>query len=272
MTILVTGATGKSGRRVVEHLLRAGQHVRALTRDPSTADLPPGVQVVAGDLADPATLGPAFDGVTAVHLITIGGDDYATLQTGPEIAALATEAGVRRATLLWNGQDGPVEVAVEASGLAWTRLQPVDFMGNTLGWTAAIRDDGEVREPFAASPMAVVDEDDIGAVAAAALVEDGHAGRTYPITGPEALTAPQRVATIAGVLGRPIGFVELSVEQARARWRADGHGDELIEMLVAWQSDPPPSAYTVADTVERVTGRPPRPFAEWVREHASAFA
>ncbi|GAA1222018.1 NmrA family NAD(P)-binding protein [Pseudonocardia alaniniphila] len=271
MTILVTGATGRAGRHVVGHLVRAGQRVRALTRHPHHAALPAGVEVVGGDLTDPDTLGPAFDGVTAVHLLTVGGDDYATLRTGPEIAEIAHKAGVRRVALLWNGEDGPVEKAVEASGLEWTRLQPVDFMSNALGWATSIRDEGVVREPFAAVPLAVVHEADVGAVAATVLVDDGHAGRTYPITGPEALTPPQRVAAIARAIGRPVEFVELTEAQARERWRAAGHAEELIEILAAWQSNPPASARAATDTVERLTGRRPRAFTEWATEQAPAF-
>lgn len=100
-----------------------------------------------------------------MYLLTIGGDDYATLTTGSEIAELAWKAGVRRATLMWNGQDGPAERAIEASGLEWTRLQPTDFMSNALNWADAMRTEGSVREPFAANRMAVVHEADIGAVA-----------------------------------------------------------------------------------------------------------
>jgi uncharacterized protein YbjT (DUF2867 family) len=66
---------------------------------------------------------------------------------------------------MWNGQDGPAERAIEASGLEWTRLQPTDFMSNALNWADAMRTEGSVREPFAANRMAVVHEADIGAVA-----------------------------------------------------------------------------------------------------------
>lgn len=115
MTLLVTGATGKAGRHVVRHLLEAGHQVRALTRDPARAALPDGAEVVAGDLTDPASLAPALRGVLGVHLITVGGDDYATLRTGPELVTRFTEAGVRRVVVLWNGQPGPVEEAFERS-------------------------------------------------------------------------------------------------------------------------------------------------------------
>ncbi|HYN97395.1 MAG TPA: NAD(P)H-binding protein [Pilimelia sp.] len=272
MTVLVTGATGQVGRRVVAHLLAAGHRVRALTRHPAkAASLPGAVEVVAGDLTAPDTVAPALDGVTNMHLITVGGDDYATLDTGPELVRLAHAAGVRRVAVLWNGQPGPVETAVQAGGPAWTVLQPTDFMGNALSWASAIRAGRAVAEPFGDVPSAVIDEDDVGAVAAAVLTGDGHAGRTYPLTGPAALTPRQRLAVIGAAVGRPVEFVELTEEQARRRWRDAGHGAELIDLLAAWQSDPPPAAYTPAPTVERILGRPPRTLADWARDHADAF-
>lgn len=272
MTYLVTGATGRAGRHVVSELLARGVPVRALTRDPARAAvLPAGVEVVAGDLTDPATLTTAFEGVVGVHLLTVGGDDYATLSTGPEIVALARRAGVRRLAVLWNGRPGPVEEAVRAGPLEWTMLQPVDFMGNTLGWADSIRGAGEVHEPFADVRSALVDEADVGAVAAEVLTGDGHAGRVYTLTGPQALTPRQRLATVAEAVGRDLRFVELTEEQARARWRRAGYDEELVDLLASWQGDPPPVAYTVTDTAARLLGRPPRTFADWARAHAAAF-
>ncbi len=271
MTILVTGATGTVGRHVVDQLRQAGQRVRALTRNPAKASLPDGVEVVGGDLAAPETLGPALDGVTGLHLITFGGDDYATLQTGPEIVELAMKAGVRRVTVLGGGGMGPVEQAVEDSDLEWTHLQPVEFMANTLHWAESIRAEGVVREAFGGRLSAMIHEADIGAVAATVLSEEGHAGKTYTLTGPEALTPPQMVHTIGAAIGRDLQFVELTEAQARARWRASGYPDEAIEFFVFVQRDTPPVGYTVVPTVERVTGRPARTFAQWAAEHAGAF-
>ncbi|WP_433266112.1 NAD(P)H-binding protein [Actinosynnema sp. CS-041913] len=270
MTYLVTGATGKAGRQVVAHLLRDGHRVRALTRDPARADLP-GVEVVRGDLTEPDTLKEAFEGVTGVHLLTVGGDDYATLTTGPEIMALAAASGVRRVSVLWNGEPGPVEEAVEASGLEWTVLQPTDFMSNTLTWAARIRASGVVDEPFADVRTAVVDEGDVGAVAAAVLTRDGHAGRRYSLTGPAALSPREKLAMIGTAVGRPLTFDELSTDQARERSRQAGLSPELIELLLTWHGNPPPEAYTVTSAVEDVLGRPPRSFASWAAEHAASF-
>lgn len=272
MTFLVTGATGNVGRHVVDQLLRAGQQVRALTREPARAtSLPGSVEVVRGDLTDPATLEPAFDGVEGAHLLTMGGDDYATLQTGPALVELAEKAGVRRVTLLWNGQVGPVEEAFASSNLEWTRLQPVDFMSNTLAWAPAIKTAGEVREPFADVPGGIVDEADVAAVAADVLVHGGHASKSHVLTGPQALSQRQRLTTIAEATGRQLHLVELTEEQARERWRQAGHGEELIALLASWQSNPPPESTTISPAVREITGREPRAFAKWAAEHAAHF-
>jgi uncharacterized protein YbjT (DUF2867 family) len=269
MTILVTGATGKAGRRVVEHLLLRGQRVRALTREPSRAGFPSEVEVVQGDLTDPATLD--FAGVTGIHLLTIGGDDYATLKTGPEIIELARKAGVRKMTVLWNGQRGPVEDAVQASDLEWTLIEPTDFMSNSLAWADDIRSHGGVMEPFADSRNAAIHEADVGAVVAAVLTEDGHADKAYTLSGPEALTPKEKLRVIGETIGRQLALIELSEHQARDRWRKAGHSAEMIDILVAWQGNPPPAAYTVVNTVEQLTGRPPRTFAQWAAENADKF-
>ncbi|TMR23768.1 NAD-dependent epimerase/dehydratase family protein [Nonomuraea turkmeniaca] len=271
MTFLVTGATGRAGRHVVEELLRLGHPVRALTRAPARARLPGQVEVVKGDLTDPDSVRSALRGVVGVHLLTVGGDDYATLRTGPELAKMAAEAGVRRVTLLWNGAPGPVEDAFESGDVEWTRLQPVDFMSNTLGWAPAVRAEGRVYEPFGDVPMAVIHEADVGAVSAAVLAGGGHGGETYTLTGPEPYTARQRLATIGKILGRELEFNELTEEQARERWRQAGHAEELIELLASWQGNPPPEAYTVSPAVQEITGREPRTFEQWVREHTGHF-
>ncbi|MFE3139037.1 NAD(P)H-binding protein [Streptomyces scopuliridis] len=291
-TVLVTGATGTVGRQVVAELLRRGHTVRALTRDPEKAKAGllagfpsgvsgvsdvsdvsgvSGVEIVRGDLTDPASLAPALDGVTGLHLITFGGAMFAPLETGPEIVELARKAGVRRATVLFGGEETPLQRAVEASELDWTVVQPVEFMSNALEWAEAIRTEDTVREPFTGRLSAMIHEADIGAVAAVALTEEGHAGRTYLITGPEALTVQDKVDALAAARGREIALVELTEEAAKERWRAAGHPEELIDFLITVYRDTPPEGRTVVGTVEEVTGRPARTFAQWAAEHAAAF-
>lgn len=272
MTILVAGATGNVGRPLVEQLLASGHQVRALTRNPAKADLPAGAEAVAGNLADTASLAQAFDGVTAAHLISFNGEDFSPLTNGAEIAGLARKAGVRRVTVLKGDvEKSPLEEAVEASGLEWTHLSPVEFMSNALEWAESITSEGVVREAFADAKSAMVHEADIASVAAVALTADGHAGQEYWLTGPEALTPPDKVRIIAEALGREVRYVELSQDEIVGQWREQGYSDEDIEFFIMMRTNPPEAGYTVLPTVEKVTGKPARTFAQWVRENAAAF-
>ncbi|XVV03904.1 NAD(P)H-binding protein [Actinosynnema sp. CA-248983] len=266
MTILVTGATGNTGRHVVTELLRRGEHVRALTRDPAAAAarLPPGVEVARGTHTNPAEV--PFDGVTKLHITVTAG----LADVGAELVERAVDAGVGRITVVRGGYVGPVEEAVAASGVEWTRLEPQEFMSNTLLWADSIREEGVVREPYD-HPSALVHEADIAAVAATALTEDGHKGRAYGLTGPEALTATQRIAVLADAIGHDITFTQITHEQALDRLMATGVPREAADYVVGWYASPPPEAAVVVDTVERVTGRPARTFGQWVAEHADRF-
>ncbi|GLW07270.1 nucleotide-diphosphate-sugar epimerase [Microtetraspora sp. NBRC 13810] len=272
MTILVTGATGTVGRHVVAELLRAGERVRALTRDPARAGLPEGVEVMAGDLTVTESLVPAMEGVTGAHLINFGGDGYDLLPNGKEIVDLAVASGVRRVTVLGGWDESTLEPAVQASTLGWTFVRPTEFMANALQWAEVVRTEGVVREPFADATTALVHEADIAAVAATALARGGHEGRTYPLTGPERLTIRDKVRVIGQAIGKDIGFVELTEQQAREKLAAEGQPQEMIDFMMTVFGDVPEEANQVNSNVEDVTGRPARTFAQWAAEHAAAFS
>lgn len=270
MTILVTGATGKVGRQVVNELLKTGHRVKALSRYPASATLPAGVEVVAGDLSKPDTLVPALRGVTGLHLITTGAG-YVPLTTGEEIIRIAEAAGVKRVSVLWDGKKGTVEEALESSNLEWTQLQPVDYMSNVMNWRESIRTEGVVRDMFGDSLNASIHEQDIGRVAAAVLSEDVHVGKIYPLTGPEALTVPDKVQILSHYIGKDVKFIQLTEEQERKRMAELGVDEGVIDYVINWYKNPPVEAYTVNQTVEQVTGRPAKTFAEWAEEHSSYF-
>ncbi|MFC6023776.1 NmrA family NAD(P)-binding protein [Plantactinospora solaniradicis] len=268
MTTLVTGATGNTGWHVVAELVRRGEHVRALTRDPAAAAgrFPAEVELVAGTHTAPGTLDAAFDGVHRLHVTVTAG----LAEAGPELVRRAVEAGVRRITVVWGGSVGPAEQAVADSGVQWTRLEPQEFMSNTLSWIDSVRSEGVVREPYDFA-SALVHEADIGAVAAMALLEDGHAGRAYNLTGPESLTPRQRIAVLSRAIGRDVTFVPITHEQAVDRLTATGVSPADAEYVVGWYAAPSEESTSVVDTVEQVTGRPARTFEQWVAEHAERF-
>ncbi len=268
MTILITGATGRIGRHLVDQLLADGQQVRALTRDPDTAHLPEAADVIQGDLTDIDSLGKGFADVEAVHLITFGGDDGADLTNGADIIDLARRSGVRRVSVLAGWAPTSIETALEASCLDWCRIEPVEIMYNTWDWVDEIRAHSTVST-LATYPSAIVHEADIAAVAACALTQDGHAGQNYRVTGPEALTPAERAAILADVIGRPIAHVQLTEAQERERLVTHGFGDDYVEFGLQLATNPPDAAGLVLDTVPRLTGRPGCTFAQWAREHAT---
>ncbi|WP_154796319.1 SDR family oxidoreductase [Occultella kanbiaonis] len=269
MRILVTGATGQVGRHLVDELHRRGHHVRALTRSPQNAGFPDGVEVVGGDLTEVETLGDAFEGVDAIHLITFGGD-FGDLTNGTEIVDLAERKRVRRASVLGSWSRTSVETALKGSAIGWTLLHPVEFMANTFDWADELSTNGTLST-LATYPSAMVHEADIAAVAASVLTEQGHAGRTYPLTGPEALTPQERVRVLAEQTGRDLTFVRLTEAQERVRLRGYGYDDDYVEFGINLATNPPATAGRVLPTVRDVTGSPARTFVQWAKENAARF-
>ena len=276
--ILVTGATGNVGAELVATLLAGGHPVRALVRDASrAATVPDGATTAIGDLNRPESLERALDGVTAVHLL-------AGYQGLPNALERMREAGVQRVTLQSSSAvpDGDTtnavaryhiesEQAIRASGLAFTFLQPNGFMSNALEWAEPLKRGDVVTVAFAGVRTAQIDPRDIAAVAAAALTTDAHEGRSYRLSGPESLLAAERLAILSSVLGRDLRLEPMSDADARADMSAK-MPPEYVDAFFSFFADGTLDESEVLPTVEEVTGRPPRTFADWAAEHAEAFS
>ncbi|MFI8423528.1 NmrA family NAD(P)-binding protein [Streptomyces sp. NPDC085479] len=276
--ILVTGATGKVGGAVVARLHAAGVPVRALVR--GEADFPEGVEVVRGDLGDPASLDTALEGVGSVFLVwpflsAEGASDVIdTIGKHAGRVVYLSSAGVEgekepgEAITMFHAE---LERLIEASGLEWTALRPTGFASNTLGWAQEIRESGAVRAPLAAMARPLIHEGDIAAVAVRALTDDALLGTRPLITGLELITQEQQVALIGEAIGRPVRFEEISLEEAAEQMASAGYPAELVEAVLPAQAklldDPEP----VNNEVERITGTPARSFRQWALDHASDF-
>jgi len=266
MRILVTGATGNVGRLVVDHLLAAGAtEVLALTANPAKAALPAGVEVAEGYLGRLETMPAALEGVDRMYLAPLP-------RTVREVVALAHQAGVQQVVDLAGAKDSlwhAVEEAVEESGIAWTHLEAGEFMTNSTIWAEQIRTAGVVRDAYPNAASAPVALEDIAAVAAAVLLEDGHAGKAYELTGPETVTRAERVRLIGEALGRDIPFVELTHEQAVGQLSA------VMGEYAAWYLDRmarlAEHPQRAVPAVEEITRRPGTTFAEWAVKHVGAF-
>lgn len=277
MTILVTGATGNVGSNVLKQLVERDVALRVLTRRPEHPRLQGLADVRQGDLTDPAVLPAVLDGVSAVFL-------YATPDGGAAFVEAAKAAGVRRVVLLSSMavQDGAqhdnpisklhtaVEGTLRASGLGWTFLRPSEFAGNAMAWVPQIRSGGVVRVPYPNAVGLPIDEVDIAAVAVAALLEDGHEGQVYQLTGPQALTQAEQVAAIGAAIGRDIPCEQISDDAYRAAVDGlfpPGYADVLLDMWRGSVGTPQEPLPTVAS----VTGRPANDFATWACQHALVF-
>jgi uncharacterized protein YbjT (DUF2867 family) len=187
------------------------------------------------------------------------------VKLGAMEADLASPAALLR-------QHAETDAFVRASGLAWTLLQPNGFFQNLLWSAESIRTRGGLFLPMGKARQALVDVRDVAAVAARALTRGGHAGKTYELTGPEALTYAEVADTFARVLGKPVTYADVPLATARERLRKAG--------LPAWNADEVTRLYAVfatgaagrtTDTVERILRRKPTPLASWVGEHAGLF-
>ncbi|MFI9585876.1 NAD(P)H-binding protein [Streptomyces sp. NPDC052236] len=277
--ILVTGATGKVGGAVVTQLHAAGVPVRALVR--READFPEGVQAVRGDLGDPASLDTALEGVDSVFLVW----PFLSAEGASDVIdAIGKRA--RRVVYLSSAGAGSekenpgeaitmfhteLERLIEASGLEWTALRPTGFASNTLGWAEEVRTTGAVRAPLARLARPLIHEADMAAVAVQALTTDALLGARPLITGLELITQERQVALISEVIGRPVRFEEITLDEAIEQMKAAGYPAELVEAVVPAQAEMLDNPEPVNDEVERITGTPARSFREWAVDHAADF-
>ncbi|MET9069682.1 NmrA family NAD(P)-binding protein [Streptosporangium sandarakinum] len=280
--ILVTGATGNVGGHVVSQLLDRGVAVRALTRDPAAASLPDGVEAVRGDLADPASLDAALDGVETVFLLwpTLAADHAAAAAVERiagrarrvvYVSARGVSDDLERAPGSILGSHAYLERLIRGAGVEWTFLRPGGFAVNTLLWAPEIRATGVVRRSHGAAGRALIHERDIATVGVLALTEDGHAGAAYELTGPETLTQAEQVAAIGEAIGRPVRWEEVPPENTLRDLVANGMPAAMAESIVAAHNAMVTSPETTTATFEKVTGVPATPFRQWAIDHADDF-
>ncbi|MFE7981902.1 SDR family oxidoreductase [Streptomyces cellulosae] len=275
--ILVTGATGNIGSALVRQLHGSGASpVRGLTRDAVRASFPGGVEAVEGDLARPASLKLALEGVRSLFLVPGMGADADVLaaarRAGVEHVVLVSSITVRTHPHLPAAAGNlAVERLLRDSEMSWTILRPTQFASNALWWAEAVREHRSIRVPYADIGLPAVHPADIAAVARVALTGSGHHGRTYALTGPARITPRQQARAIGAALGHEVSVEEIGREEAH-RQMAPFLGNRTAHaVLDLMGGDVNDELLTVRDTVPSVTGSPARPFAQWAAENVVAF-
>ncbi|MET0934423.1 MAG: NmrA/HSCARG family protein [Luteibacter sp.] len=289
MSILVTGATGSIGSAVTTRLAEAGADVRALTRRPNDFKAPAGVRAVAGDMSDIPSMRAALDGVDTLFLLNAVTPDELTL--GLATLGLARDAGIRRIVYLsvLNGErfaDVPhftvkytIERAIEQLDLPATVLRPSYFMQNDIGQQVPLMEHGVYAMPLGNVGISMVDTRDIADIATAALLRRERASGALPrdvieITGPDAITGASAAALWSEALGKPIAYggddldaAEAAIARNAPSWSAY----DLRLMLARFHAEGMLAKPTGLDIMTSLLGRPPRRYADFVRETATAW-
>jgi uncharacterized protein YbjT (DUF2867 family) len=277
--ILVTGATGKIGQEVVRLLGDAGAKARALLRDPQKGAAWKGIEVVRGDLDDAASIRAALQGVDTVLLITAANAKQELL-----VIEEAKRAGVRRIVkvsvadarresrvALARGH-AEVEEVLRRSGMAWTILRPGTFSQDFLRSAPFVKAEGRISASAGEGKVALIDARDIAAVAVKALLEQGHEGKTYHLTGPAAISYAEATAKLSAAIGKPIRYVEVTPAETRAELVRVGipaaYADDIVVFQAAIAAG---RSGEVTGDVEAVLGRPARSFDDFARDYAAAF-
>ena len=281
--ILVTGASGNAGGAVVRQVLKTNRPVKAMYRSSEdAAKVPTGVGGVIADFADKASLGSSLEGVDAVYLVCSPVRELVELE-GNMLDA-CREAGVRHVVLnsALGAEDYPksfpgwhrrVEDKLKASGLAYTILRPNSFMQNILTYNApSIRSQGAFYAAMGNARTSFIDVRDVAAVAARTLTSPGHAGKTYELNGPEALTYAEVAGKITRASGRTVQYVDIPVAQQKQAMLDQHMPDWQVTALLDLQA-----YYTggkgsdVDDVVSTVLGRAPAAMDQFLAEFAVSF-
>ncbi|MEO0602777.1 MAG: SDR family oxidoreductase [Myxococcota bacterium] len=287
MTTLITGATGTIGSKVAQRLITEGERVRVASRDLRRLDglVARGAEAVPLDLEDPASREAAFAGVERLFLV----GPQASADFGDrvaEVVATARDAGVKlivrlsavgahpEAGFVLAREHGRAEQALAASGVPWVSLQPTFFQDNLLTYQRdAIRGQGAFYGASSGGRVAYVSGDDIAEVAARILREPAsHVGRTYVLTGPEALLDTEVAELVSTVLDRPVRFVDVGLDAYRANLAQAGSPEWMVESMAALETIKAQGfASEISPIVEQLLGRPATPFSRFLEAHAADF-
>ena len=281
--ILVTGASGNAGGAVLKEVLKTNKPVKGMYRSPAdAAKASIEVGAVIADFADRGSLGRALEGVEAVYLVCSPVRELVELEGNMVDACQA--AGVRHVVLnsalgagdyrksfpSWHRR---VEDKLSASGLDYTIVRPNSFMQNILTYYASsIRTEGAFYAAMGNARTSFIDVRDVAAVAARTLTSPGHAGKTYELNGPEALTYGEVAEKITQASGRRVQYVDIPVAQQKQAMLDQRLPDWLATALLDLQA-----YYTggkggeVDDVISTILGRAPRTMDQFLADFADSF-
>lgn len=275
--ILITGASGTVGREVLQQVAKLSLKVRAAFQSLSKASVPTGVEAVSLDYNQPDTVRAALRGVDRVFLVGPVAPNLVELES--KATDVIKDSGVRNIVKLsamgtsaatFPRQHQESEEYIKSSGVPYTFLRPNGFMQNTVNYNGAtIKSQNAFYGSQGEGRVSQIDVRDIAAVAARVLTEDRHAGKTYTLTGPEAISNSRIAEILSSVLGREIKYVDLPAEQLKSSMVAAGvppwNAGGIVDLGELYRNG---GASEVSGDVERILGRKPASFEQFVRDYA----
>lgn len=285
MKVLVLGGTGKVGSTVAAELLARKVEVHVLTRSAEkAAALPPGAHAVIGDLLDVATIRSAFQGMDGVFLLNVVSPNEsheglmsvcgARLARVKRVVYLSVQAADDAAYLPHFGSKVGVEAGLKASAFEWTILRPNNFYQNDVFFRDALLKYGVYPQPLGDAGVSRVDVRDIAEAASIALTEDGHAGQTYNLVGPDAWTGAKTAEVWSRALGRPVAYAGNDLDAWEKQSLQYMPDYVVFDFKLMYQFFQETGFKATPGDVERQTkllGHPPRRFEDYVRETALAW-
>ncbi len=274
--VLVLGASGTVGTKLVRALLEKGERVKAGSRRATPAK---DAEAVAFDYQDCSTYGHALEGVDRIFVMAPSGylDPVALLT--PVIRAAAAR-GIKNVLMTVLGVDADddhpyrrVELFLEKTGAQFIVLRPSTFADNFHShWLEGIRH-GVIALPAADSKSSFIDTRDIAECAAAALTSDAFNGVAFKLTGPEALSYAQAAAILSRALGEPIAYKPVDDETFIGMLTAAGVPDAYAHYIAGTFLSVREGRFAqVTGDVERLTGRPPRGLETYAKDYAAVLA
>jgi uncharacterized protein YbjT (DUF2867 family) len=282
--ILIAGATGNTGLPLVKQLAAAGVPVRALIHSPAKKPLveSKNVDVVEGDFAIAGLIERALEGISRAYLVSPASPDQVRYQIN--FVNVAKMMGVRHIVKLSEfgaAPDSPVSVLrwhaeieehIRKSGINHTFLHPHFFMENLLANVESVKKDGAIYSPLGDAKISTISVHDVASAAAAVLTGGAHEGRTYILTGPEALSYADIARIVGDVIGRPVKYVHVTYEQAKAGMIKAGMpawlAEDLIRLMQSWGDG---KGSIVSQYGEKLTGKKPVSMHEFILKHKGLF-
>jgi NAD(P)H dehydrogenase (quinone) len=275
MKIGVSGASGKLGQKVLENLLKsAGSHsVVGISRSPQSLAAP--IEALRGDYDEPASLAAAYQGIDRLLLIPSadlrpgvrGGQLKAAIdaaqQAGVKHVVLMSAAGTKEADAssiggaYWTGEQHLIKTASH-----WTVLR-MNYYAESMAEEITMSLGQNVLTGLGDERVAYVSREDLAAAAAGALLSEGHRGAIYSGSGPAIISGPEKAAIVSEILGKPLGYVALTVDQLRASLSQAGLPPFVIDAVVEIKMMFVQGHFDILTSdIERLSGRAPRPFRD----------